>query len=146
MWPLRPSLRRPLERCRNEASIAGIGRRRDLARRERFRLRASEGLELSEAPAAPLSLGRLAVRGGVIFGLAGVIDNAAQFIRAILLARILTPADFGLMGMALIVIHAGEALSQTGYEGFVSGEFRPLPDADSAARSAIEHLRGVRRQ
>ncbi len=34
-----------------------------------------------------------------------------------------------------------EALEATGYGGFVSGEFMPLPDADSAARLAIEHLR-----
>ena len=34
-----------------------------------------------------------------------------------------------------------EALSDTGYEGFVSGEFQPLPDADKAASHAIDHLR-----
>ncbi len=36
-----------------------------------------------------------------------------------------------------------EMLAQTGYQGFVSGEFMPLPDAPTAARRAIEHLRAV---
>ncbi|MEJ2190345.1 MAG: 5-keto-L-gluconate epimerase [Acidobacteriota bacterium] len=34
-----------------------------------------------------------------------------------------------------------EVLQSTGYGGFVSGEFLPLPDANSAAQLAIEHLR-----
>lgn len=33
------------------------------------------------------------------------------------------------------------ALRATGYRGFVSGEFMPLPDADAAAERGIEHLR-----
>ncbi len=34
-------------------------------------------------------------------------------------------------------------LRETGYEGYVSGEFMPVPDADTGARHAIEHLRSV---
>ncbi len=34
-----------------------------------------------------------------------------------------------------------EALFATGYEGFVSGEFMPLPDADTAAQKGIAWLR-----
>ena len=34
-------------------------------------------------------------------------------------------------------------LEGTGYRGFVSGEFMPLPDADTAAERAIAHLRAV---
>jgi sugar phosphate isomerase/epimerase len=34
-------------------------------------------------------------------------------------------------------------LAATGYDGFVSGEFLPWPDADRAAQRAIEHLRGL---
>jgi len=33
-----------------------------------------------------------------------------------------------------------EALSATGYQGFVSGEFMPMPDADTAAQRGIAHL------
>jgi len=35
------------------------------------------------------------------------------------------------------------ALSDTGYTGFVSGEFLPIPDAATAARLGIAHLRGL---
>jgi len=34
-------------------------------------------------------------------------------------------------------------LTATGYQGFVSGEFLPLPDADTSAQRAIAHLRRV---
>lgn len=34
-------------------------------------------------------------------------------------------------------------LSGTGYDGFVSGEFMPKPDADTAAQRAVEHLRAL---
>jgi sugar phosphate isomerase/epimerase len=37
-----------------------------------------------------------------------------------------------------------DALYATGYTGFVSGEFLPIPDAETAARRGIEHLRGLR--
>jgi sugar phosphate isomerase/epimerase len=36
-----------------------------------------------------------------------------------------------------------ETLAATGYRGFVSGEFKPLPDADTAAERSIAHLRKV---
>ena len=36
------------------------------------------------------------------------------------------------------------ALFSTGYQGFVSGEFMPLPDADTAARLNIEWLRKLK--
>ena len=34
-----------------------------------------------------------------------------------------------------------EELEKTGYQGFVSGEFMPLPDADTAAERGIAHLK-----
>ena len=37
------------------------------------------------------------------------------------------------------------ALTDTGYEGYVSGEFMPLPDADISARQSIRHLRNIAR-
>lgn len=33
------------------------------------------------------------------------------------------------------------ALFVTGYEGYVSGEFMPMPEADTAARASLRHLR-----
>lgn len=35
-------------------------------------------------------------------------------------------------------------LNETGYRGYVSGEFLPLPDADTAAAHAIAHLQSLR--
>jgi len=37
-----------------------------------------------------------------------------------------------------------DALFATGYQGFVSGEFMPLPDADSSAQRNIAYLRQIR--
>ena len=37
-----------------------------------------------------------------------------------------------------------DVLFETGYQGFVSGEFMPNPDADTAARRAIAHLKALR--
>jgi sugar phosphate isomerase/epimerase len=37
-----------------------------------------------------------------------------------------------------------ETLFATGYQGFVSGEFMPLPDADTSAERSITYLRRVR--
>jgi sugar phosphate isomerase/epimerase len=36
-----------------------------------------------------------------------------------------------------------DTLRETGYDGYISGEFMPVPDADTGARRAIEHLRSV---
>jgi len=36
-----------------------------------------------------------------------------------------------------------DALFATGYQGFVSGEFMPLPDADTSAERSITYLRGI---
>ena len=35
------------------------------------------------------------------------------------------------------------ALRETGYEGYISGEFMPMPDADTAAQRAIAYLRAL---
>lgn len=37
-------------------------------------------------------------------------------------------------------------LFETGYVGFVCGEFLPKPDAKTAARAAIAHLRAIQRE
>ena len=39
-----------------------------------------------------------------------------------------------------------DTLFETGYDGFVSGEFMPEPDADTAAQEAITHLRSLMRK
>jgi O-antigen/teichoic acid export membrane protein len=62
------------------------------------------------------SLGRAAAKGGLVLSVVSVIENGMQFVRSMVLARILTPGDFGLMGMALVAMQAGDALSQTGFQ------------------------------
>lgn len=39
-----------------------------------------------------------------------------------------------------------DALAATGYRGYVSGEFVPLPDGDSSAQRSIAYLRGLEEQ
>lgn len=60
-------------------------------------------------------MGGVAARGSALLGFSSLLENGALLARAAVLASVLTPADFGLMGMALIAIQAGEALSQTGF-------------------------------
>lgn len=61
------------------------------------------------------SLAGLAARGGLILGAATAVESVAQILRAFLLARILSPSEFGLMGMALIVIYLAESFTETGF-------------------------------
>jgi O-antigen/teichoic acid export membrane protein len=70
---------------------------------------------MSEPSTVTRPLAGIAARGGIILGAATALENGAQLLRAFLLARILSPSDFGLMGMAFIVIYAGESFSQTGF-------------------------------
>ncbi len=54
-------------------------------------------------------------KGSLVLGAAGLIEIAGQFLKAVVLARIIDPSQFGLMGMAFVVAQAVEALSQTGF-------------------------------
>jgi sugar phosphate isomerase/epimerase len=36
-----------------------------------------------------------------------------------------------------------DVLFETGYDGFISGEFMPIPDADTGAQRALKYLRGL---
>lgn len=69
----------------------------------------------SKASASPVRLGGLVALGGLVLGAASLLEGAAQFFRAVFLARILEPADFGLMGMAFVVAQAAESMSQMGF-------------------------------
>jgi len=71
-------------------------------------------LEYNEL-ATPESLSKRVVRGGVwVFG-SRLINRGLSFIRIIVLARLLTPNDFGLVGIALLSISMLETFSQTGF-------------------------------
>ena len=62
------------------------------------------------------SLKKKVVRGGFwVFGLR-VFRRGFEFVRTIVLARLLAPEDFGLMGVALLAMSALESFSQTGVQ------------------------------
>jgi O-antigen/teichoic acid export membrane protein len=77
----------------------------------------------SETPKRPLessrpdeSLSKRAAKGR--FGVASSrgLSRAFSVARLVILTRMLAPADFGLMGIALLVISTSEAFSQAGFE------------------------------
>jgi len=64
----------------------------------------------------PESLSKKVVRGGMwVFGLR-IINRGLGFIRTIILARLLAPSDFGLLGIAMLAIATLETFSQTGFQ------------------------------
>ncbi len=89
------------------------------------------------------SLAAVAARGSVVMGFVTVGEQGTLFLRALVLARILSPHDFGLMGMALVVVFTAEALSQTGLNrALVQKRGDPREDLDtvwllSALRGAL---------
>ena len=68
------------------------------------------------APPSPESLSKKVVRGGMwVFGLR-ITSRGLGFIRTIILARLLAPSDFGLLGIAMLAISTLETFSQTGFQ------------------------------
>jgi len=64
----------------------------------------------------PDSFSEKVAKGGVwVFGLR-IINRSLAFIRTIVLARLLAPEDFGLLGIAMLSISTLETFSQTGFE------------------------------
>lgn len=61
------------------------------------------------------------------------VDRSIQILRIIVVARILAPRDFGLLGVALFTMAAFEALSQTGFEAALIQKNRDIgPYLDTA--------------
>ena len=61
-------------------------------------------------------LSRKVVKGGVWVLTLRIVSRGVGFIRTIVLARLLTPEDFGLFGIALLSIATLETFSQTGLQ------------------------------
>ncbi len=62
------------------------------------------------------TLSRKVVRGGMwLFGLRA-FNRGLGFIRTIILARLLAPEDFGLLGIAMLAVSTLDAFSQTGFQ------------------------------
>jgi lipopolysaccharide exporter len=61
-------------------------------------------------------LSKRVIRGGVWVFALRTINRGLRFIRTIILARLLLPEDFGLLGVAMLSISVLEAFSQTGFQ------------------------------
>ena len=73
-------------------------------------------LSSKPSPPSPEPLSKKVVRGGMwVFGLK-IISRGLGFIRTIILARLLAPEDFGLLGIAMLAIATLETFSRTGFE------------------------------
>lgn len=64
----------------------------------------------------PESLLRRVVRGGLWIITLRIFNRALGFIRTIVLARLLAPEDFGVLGIALLSLSTLETFSQTGFQ------------------------------
>ena len=62
------------------------------------------------------SLSKRVVRGGMWVFALRIIGRSLGFIRTIILARLLAPSDFGLLGIAMLAILTLETFSQTGFQ------------------------------
>ena len=61
------------------------------------------------------SLSQRVVRGGAWVFALRIIQRVFNLVRIVILARILAPADFGLMGIALLAMAILDTFSQTGF-------------------------------
>lgn len=77
-------------------------------------------------------LTRRAISAGFAFAVMTGIERGLLFVRALVLARLLEPKEFGLMGMAFIAINAAEVLSQTGFgRAIIQRRDDPTPFMDT---------------
>lgn len=62
------------------------------------------------------SLSQKVIRGGAWIFALRLVSNIFNLIRIVILARLLVPYDFGLLGLALLAMAALETFSQTGFQ------------------------------
>ena len=62
------------------------------------------------------SLSQRVVKGGFWVFLLRITQQLFNFVRLVILARILSPNDFGLMGIALLTMATLDTFSQTGFQ------------------------------
>jgi len=88
------------------------------------------------------TLSQQAVRGGFWVFALRISDRLLKLVRTIVLARILTPADFGLMGIALLAMSTLRAFSQTGFQAALIQKRGDIADYLDAAWT-VSALRGL---
>ena len=62
-----------------------------------------------------MSLSKKVVQGGLWVFALRILNRGLGFIRTIILARLLAPEDFGLLGIGMLAIATLETFSQTGF-------------------------------
>jgi len=62
------------------------------------------------------TLSQRVAKGGFWVFLLRIVNRGVSLVRLIILARILSPSDFGLMGIALLTMSSLETFSQTGFQ------------------------------
>ena len=77
-------------------------------------LSASEGPALTPPASRPVTLKHQAVSGGMWYGGSRFIAQGVSWASTIAVARALTPADYGLIGFALLVLQFADILSAQG--------------------------------
>ena len=88
------------------------------------------------------SLSQRVVRGGFWVFASQIVNRSFNFVRLIILARILAPHDFGLMGIALLTMSTLDTFSQTGFQASLIQKKEDIkPYLDSAWTVMI--LRGL---
>ena len=73
-------------------------------------------LSSKPCPPSPESLSKKVVRGGIWVFALRITNRGLGFVRTIILARLLAPHDFGLLGIAMLAIATLETFSQTGFQ------------------------------
>jgi len=67
-------------------------------------------------PTSSESLSKKVVRGGIWVFALRITDRGLGFVRTIILARLLAPSDFGLLGIAMLAISTLDTFSKTGFD------------------------------
>lgn len=68
---------------------------------------------IEQISSEPLS--KKVVRGGIWVFTLRISNRGLGFVRTIILARLLAPSDFGLLGIAMLAISTLETFPQTGF-------------------------------
>jgi len=88
------------------------------------------------------TLSQRVVRGGIWVFALRIASRVLTLIRTIVLARVLAPSDFGLMGIALLAMSATETFSQTGFQAALIQKKGDIKDYLDTAWT-VSALRGL---
>ncbi len=75
-----------------------------------------DAIEKKVNQCTPESLSTKVVKGGLWVFALRIINRGLGFVRTIILARLLAPEDFGLLGIGMLAILTLETFSQTGFQ------------------------------